>query len=194
MTPGGRHRIKGAGRILLDLCACFFIPGYTLLFASGARWLDTNFSVLSLLGVGQYWGFVIWGVLLTGYFLVLMVRICHTLKCPRTVGSITVLACFALAGALLLPYAPRSLPGVAQAHLVLAFSACVLLMLALLLILLRCRYRGLLRLWLAIAVVSGVLFAVAGKVSSALEVWFVITTALLTRALWLRRAAEGDIL
>lgn len=186
--------MKRADRFLLDLCACFFIPAYTLLFAGGERWLDTNFSVLSLLGMGQYWGFVLWGLLLTGYFLVLMVRICRTLKRPRAVGSITVLACLALGGALLLPYAPQLLPGVAQAHIVLAFSASVLLMLALLLILLRCRYRGLLWLWLAIVVVSGVLFAAAGKVSSALEVWFVITTALLVRALWLRRAAAGDIL
>lgn len=194
MKPGGRHRIKGAGRTLLDLYACFLIPAYTLLFAGGERWLDTNFSVLSLMGVGQYWGFVLWGVLLTGYFLVLMVRICRTLKRPRAVGSITVLACLGLAGALLLPYAPQTLPGVAQAHVVLAFAASVLLMLALLLILLRCRYRGLLWCWLAIAVVSGALFAAAGKVSSALEVWFVITTALLTRKLWLRRVQAGDIL
>jgi len=71
-------------------------------------------------------------------------------------------------------------------------------MLALLLVLLRCRrqsvsYAGLIWVWLIIVLVSGALFAVAGKVSSALEVWFVITAALLVRSLWLRRAAERDI-
>lgn len=193
MKPGERHKIKGAGRVLLDLYACFLIPSYTLLFAGGEHWLDTNFSVLSLVGVGQFRGFVLWGLLVAGYHLVLMVLICRSLKRHRAVGTLTVLACLALGGALLLPYAPQFLPGVAQAHIVLAFSACVLLMLALLLVLLRCRYRDLLWGWLAVAVVSGLLFAAAGKVSSALEIWFVITTALLVRALWLRRAA-GDIL
>lgn len=194
MKPERRHRIKGVGRVLVDLYACFLIPSYTLLFAGGERWLDTNFSVLSLLGVGQFWGFVLWGMLVAGYYLVLMVLICRSLKRRRVVGTLTVLACLALGGALLLPYAPRFLPGVAQAHIVLAFSACVLLMLALLLVLLRCRYWDLLWSWLAVAVVCAILFAAAGKVSSALEIWFVITTALLVRALWLRRTAAGDIL
>lgn len=198
MTPGGRHRIKAAGRVLLDLYACFLIPAYTLLFAGGERWLDTNFSVLAVLGVGQFWGFVLWGVLLGAYFLVVLALICRTLERRTVVVTITVLACLALVGAMLLPYVPERFPVAADWHVVLAFSACVLLMLALLLILLRCRrgsvaYRGLVWSWLAIAVVSGALFVAAGKVSSALEVWFVITTALLVRALWLRRAAERDI-
>jgi len=137
-------------------------------------------------------------VVLTAYFLVVMILICRTLERHRTVAAIVVLACLALAGALLLPYAPEAFPTAAQLHVVLAFSACALLMLALLLVLLRCRrqsvsYAGLIWVWLIIVLVSGALFAVAGKVSSALEVWFVITAALLVRSLWLRRAAERDI-
>lgn len=193
MRPGGRHRIRVAGRVLLDLYACFLIPAYTLLFAGGEGWLNTNFSVRSVQGAGQYRGFVLWGVLVAGYVLVMMVRICRTLKRPAAVGTLTVLAALALGGALLLPYVPELLPGVAQAHVALACGACVLLMLALLLVLLRCRYRRLLWGWLTVAVVSGLLFGSAGKVSSALEIWFVITTTLLVRALWLRRAAAGDI-
>lgn len=199
MTPAGRHRIRRAGRVLLDLYACFLIPAYTLLFAGGERWLDTNFSVLAALGVGQFRGFVLWGMLLTAYFLALMILICRTLKRRRVILTITVLACLMLAGALLLPYVPESFPKAAKAHVMLAFSACVLLMLALLLILLRCRrvhasYRSLIWGWIAIAAVSGVLLVAAGKVTSALEVWFVITTALLVRSLWLRRTAAGDII
>lgn len=198
MTPGGRHRIKGVGRGLLDLYACFLIPAYTLLFAGGERWLDTNFSVLAVLGVGQFWGFVLWGVLLASYFLVMLILICRTLERRRVVVTIAMLACLAMGGAMLLPYAPERFPVAAEWHIVLAFSACVLLMLALLLILLRCRresaaWRALIWSWIAIAVFSGGLFVVAGKVSSALEVWFVITTTLLVRALWLRRTTQRDI-
>lgn len=198
MTTGGRHRIKAVGRVLLDLYACFLIPAYTLLFAGGERWLDTNFSVLAVLGVGQFWGFVLWGVLLAAYFLVMLILICRTLERRRVVVAIAVLACLALGGAMLLPYIPERFPAAAEWHVVLAFSACVMLMLALLLILLRCRResaacRELIWSWLAIAVFSGGLLVAAGKVSSALEVWFVITTTLLVRALWLRRAAERDI-
>jgi len=198
VRPGSRHIIKVAGQVLLDLYACFLIPAYTLLFAGGERWFGTNFSVLALLGVGQFWGFVVWGVVLTTYFLVVMILICRTLERYRTIAAITVLACLSLAGTLLLPYAPEIFPAAAQLHVMLAFSSCVLLMLALLLVLLRCRgqsasCRRLLWAWGIIALVSGVLLAAVGKVSIALEVWFVITTALLARSLLLRRVANRDI-
>lgn len=198
MTPGGRHRIKRAGRVLLDLYACFLIPAYTLLFAGGEHWLDTNFSVLALLGTGQFWGFVLWGTLLAAYFLVMLTLICRTLEKCVGVVCVAALACLCLAGSMLLPYLPEHFPKAAQAHIMLAFSACVLLMLALLLVLVRCcrisrTYRGLLRGWAAIAAGSVALFGTAGMVSSALEIWFVITATLLVRSLWLRRTAERDI-
>lgn len=198
MTPGKRHRIERAGRVLLDLYACFLIPAYTLLFAGGKHWLDTNFSVLALLGTGQFWGFVLWGTLLAAYFLVMLTLICRTLEGCTWVVCAGTLACLCLAGAMLLPYLPEHFPKAAQAHILLAFSACVLLMLALLMILIRCcrisrKYRELIWVWAAIAAGSGILLGTVGMVSSALEIWFVITTALLIRSLWLRRTAERDI-
>ena len=73
----------------------------------------------------------------------------------------------------------------------LMIGACALLMLALLLVLLSLyrdspeNYRLLLVRWGLIVGGSGLLFLLAGMVSSALEVFFTITAALLTRRIWL---------
>ena len=103
----------------------------------------------------------------------------------------TLLACLALGYALAIPYLPDDFPGFASLHVVLAAGACVLLMLALLLVLLSLyrdspeNYRLLLVRWGLIVGGSGLLFLLAGMVSSALEVFFTITAALLTRRIWL---------
>ena len=49
------------------------------------------------------------------------------------------------------------------------------------------RYARLLLAWVGIAAGSGVLFAAAEMVSSALEVFFTIAAAQLARSLWIRR-------
>ena len=76
---------------------------------------------------------------------------------------------------------------------VLAALACVLLMLALLVALLALyrrqpdRYVPLLRAWFIIVGICGVLFLIPQMVSSALEVFFTISAALLVRKAWLYR-------
>ena len=75
--------------------------------------------------------------------------------------------------------------------MVLAAGACALLMMALLTAILAVRRRDreksgpLLRWWLLIVAGSGALFAIPMMVSTALEVFFTITSALLARGLWL---------
>lgn len=178
----------------LDLFACFLIPAYTLLFAGSVEWFGTNFSVIAVTGEDHYWGFVYWGALAGGYFAVMLTKL--ALSLPRlwqrsAVCLLTLLACLALGYALAIPYLPEDFPGFASLHVVLAAGACVLLMLALLLTLLSLyrrdpeRYRPLLVRWGLIAGGSGLLFLLAGMVSSALEVFFTVTAALLTRRLWL---------
>ena len=183
----------------LDLFACFLIPAYTLLFAGSVEWFGTNFSVIAVTGEDHYWGFVYWGVLAGGYFAVMLTKLALIL--PRlwqriAVCLLTLLACLALGYALAIPYLPDDFPGFASLHVVLAAGACVLLMLALLLVLLLLyrrgpeRYRPLLVRWGLIAGGSGLLFVLTGMVSSALEVFFTITAALLTRRLWLTAEEE----
>lgn len=164
MRPARFHRRRS---FWLDLFACFLIPAYTLLFAGSVEWFGTNFSVIAVTGEDHYWGFVYWGVLAGGYFAVMLTKLALIL--PRlwqrvVVCLLTLLACLALGYALAIPYLPDDFPGFASLHVVLAAGACVLLMLALLLVL---------------------LFLLAGMVSSALEVFFTLTAALLTRRIWL---------
>lgn len=196
MRPARVHRRRS---FWLDLFACFLIPAYTLLFAGSVEWFGTNFSVIAVTGEDHYWGFVYWGVLAGGYFAVMLTKLALIL--PRlwqriAVCLLTLLACLALGYALAIPYLPDDFPGFASLHVVLAAGACVLLMLALLLVLLLLyrrgpeRYRPLLVRWGLIAGGSGLLFLLAGMVSSALEVFFTITAALLTRWLWLTAEEE----
>lgn len=187
---------RGWGRVLVDLFACFLIPAYTLLFAGSVAWFSTNFSVIAVTGEDHYRGFFLWGVLAAGYFLAVLLSVARTL--PRrgrrwAVAGLALLGCLSLGLALLVPYLPDYFPKFAQLHILLAFSACALVMLALLLILLDChrrdraRYAPLLRAWWLIVLGSGAIFALAGMVSSALEVLFTISAALLARKLWLYR-------
>lgn len=165
-----------------------------MLFAGSVEWLGTNFSVIAVTGKDHYWGFVYWGALAGGYFAVMLTKLALIL--PRlwqrsAVCLLALLACLALGYALAIPYLPDDFPGFASLHVVLAAGACVLLMLALLLVLLSLyrdspeNYRLLLVRWGLIVGGSGLLFLLAGMVSSALEVFFTITAALLTRRIWL---------
>lgn len=191
MRPARARRRRG---FWLDLFACFLIPAYTMLFAGSVEWLGTNFSVIAVTGKDHYWGFVYWGALAGGYFAVMLTKLALIL--PRlwqrsAVCLLALLACLALGYALAIPYLPDDFPGFASLHVVLDAGACVLLMLALLLVLLSLyrdspeNYRLLLVRWGLIVGGSGLLFLLAGMVSSALEVFFTITAALLTRRIWL---------
>lgn len=193
MSPQKPHSRTTA---FLDFYACFLLPAYTLLFAGSVEWFSTNFSVRAVLGEDYYRGFVLWGLLAGAYFMVLLTRLAATF--PGMVfrlgmSALTLAACACLIYAILIPYLPDQFPSYAQLHVALAFTSCVLMMLALLLILLRCRredrtgYRHLFRAWWGIVLSCGVLFALAGIISSALEVFFTLAAAQLTRLLWLRR-------
>ena len=191
MRPARARRRRG---FWLDLFACFLIPAYTLLFAGSVEWLGTNFSVIAVTGKDHYWGFVYWGALAGGYFAVMLTKLALILPrlWQRSAGCLlALLACLALGYALAIPYLPDDFPGFASLHVVLAAGACVLLMLALLLVLLSLyrdspeNYRLLLVRWGLIVGGSGLLFLLAGMVSSALVVFFTITAALLTRRIWL---------
>lgn len=199
MRPARARRRRG---FWLDLFACFLIPAYTMLFAGSVEWLGTNFSVIAVTGKDHYWGFVYWGALAGGYFAVMLTKLALIL--PRlwqrsAVCLLALLACLALGYALAIPYLPDDFPGFASLHVVLAAGACVLLMLALLLVLLSLyrdspeNYRLLLVRWGLIVGGSGLLFLLAGMVSSALEVFFTITAALLTRRIWLTVGERQEI-
>ena len=186
------------GHFWLDFVACFLIPAYTLLFAGSVQWFGTNFSVIAVTGPDHYRGFVYWGLLAGGYFFVVLNKLAFVLSglwarvCVRLLAAGAALS---LAYALAIPYLPQYFPKYAALHVILAAGASVLLMLALLLIILLLRRRDParwtmpMRSWWLIAAGCAVLFLIPRMVSTAVEVFFTISAALLARRLWL--LAEG---
>jgi len=125
-----------------------------------------------------------------GYFYVLLVRLALRVPCAplrRGVFLLTLAACVSLCYAVFIPYLPDMIPRWAVLHVVLAAGSCVLLLAAMLLLLLYWREWSLLRVWMAMNGGYGVLFLWGGMVTSALEVFFVISAALLLRSLWIKR-------
>lgn len=185
---------KRYGRFWLDFVACFLIPAYTLLFAGSVQWFGTNFSVTAVTGPDHYRGFICWGILAGSYFFVMLNKMAFVLHARWTRVLIRLLAfsaVFSLAYALAIPYLPQYFPRYAALHVVLAAGACVLLMLALLVILLTLkkadpeRWNRPLRNWSLIVAGCAILFLIPMMVSTALEVFFTISAALLIRRVWL---------
>ena len=187
-----RRRRHIRGHTLADLFACFLLPAYTLLFAGGREWLSTNFSVRAVLGEDYYRGFLLWGLLAGGYFFVMTTRLALTLGGVWSrlfVHILTLTACLSLAYSVAIPYLPKYLPRWASLHVALASGACVLFMASLLVLLVSWRKRADCRPfwlgWWGIVAGSGLLFALGGMVTTALEVFFTISAALFVRKLWL---------
>lgn len=185
---------KKSTHFWLDFLACFLIPAYTLLFAGSVQWFGTNFSVIAVTGPDHYRGFVYWGILAGSFFFVMLSRLAFVLprRWERTaVRLLTVCAVLSLAYAVAIPYLPAYFPKYAALHVLLAAGACVLLMLALLIVLLAlrrtdpARWRRPLRGWGLIVAGSALLFLIPRMVSTALEVFFTISAALLVRRAWL---------
>lgn len=143
-----------------------------------------------MLGLGQFRGFVGWAVLAGAYFFVMMTRLILTFEARWLrwlLHGLVLTACVSLGYSVLIPYLPEDIPGWARLHVALASGASVLLMTALLVVLLWLRYWPLLWVWVGVTAVCGLLFVTAGMVTTALEVFFTISAALLTRSIWLRR-------
>ena len=185
---------KKRSHFWLDFFACFLIPAYTLLFAGSTTWFGTNFSVIAVTGEDHYRGFVYWGILSGSYFFVMLSRLAFTLPARWQRGLTRLLAVCAglsLAYAVAIPYLPAYFPKYAALHVLLAAGACVLLMVDLQFIILVSRRRdparwaGALRFCWLMVFGCAVLFLLPRMVTTALEVFFTISAALLARRVWL---------
>ena len=182
------------GRFWLDFFAFFLIPAYTLLFAGSMQWFGTNFSVIAVTGPDHYRGFLYWGILAGGYFFVILSKLACVVPARwerALVRLLAVCAVLSLAYALAIPYLPQYFPRYAALHVLLAAGACVLLMIAFQFIILvfrrqdGARWSGPLRLCWFMVAGCAVLFLIPRMVSTALEVFFTISAALLARWMWL---------
>lgn len=182
---------------LLDLFACFLIPLYTLLFTHDTRWFTTNFSVIAA-ARDQRHGFSLWGMLVGVYLLCVLLPVMAALPRPLWPRLCLLGGFLLLLSAVVLPsYTPDELPKIADLHVICAFTASCLLVLSLFLLLLqkarqdRQRYWDCMK-WLGVTVLlSLVLFAMVGIISSALEIFFVLSTTLLARRLWYLERGGG---
>ena len=181
---------------LLDLFACFLIPLYTLLFTHDTRWFTTNFSVIAA-ARDQRHGFFLGGMLVGVDLLCVLLPVMAALPRPLWPRLCLLGGFLLLLSAVVLPYTPDELPKIADLHVICAFTASCLLVLSLFLLLLqkarqdRQRYWDCMK-WLGVTVLlSLVLFAMVGIISSALEIFFVLSTTLLARRLWYLERGGG---
>lgn len=179
--------------MLPALTAYVLIPLYTILFANGSRWLDTNFSVLGSLP-GREEAFVLWGLIVGIFFFWCLRQIIRRMPRRPRFCFLAPLALLLLVFAVTTPYLPERLPLKSFLHILFAFLAAVCLGGILLSIVLtlyhgdRQGYRRYLFFLLGSFAVCIWLFFLAGIVSSAMEIFFTISMDLLAYRLYRKLA------
>ncbi len=165
------------------------IPAYTIIFAGRSGWFTSNLSVIGSWPERQA-GFFFLGLLVGIYYLVILRRLLSFLPRHRPETILLHSAFALLVLAVSTPYLPETVPIQAFLHVVSAFSASVLLIL--------CLWRAFWRLSClseealeflrpyraSMAVIVGVcaaLLFIAGIISTAMEIYFLITTTVLVQ-------------
>ena len=184
--------------LVLDLAAYVVIPFITILFVRGSNWFTTNFSVLGNRPQRQN-DFAFWGLLVGVYFFTILEIIAGYLeKRPKGIWFVP-LALVLLACAITTPYLPDVFPLKSFLHVVFAFFSAVCLA-AFLGLLVWKLFRtepvqfGLYQAGLILIFMgSGLLLALAGIISSALEIFFTISMSVFCRRLERKLGRLGGI-
>ena len=173
---------------IFDLTAYLFIPASTILFAKGNNWFTTNFSVLGS-SLDRKNAFTLWGLLVGVYFFCILHHISRKIIPALKGTSLISISLLLLVCAITTPYLPAVFPFSSFFHVLFAFLAAVCLAVFLILLLWQLCHifpkqfahypAGL----FLILLFSGFLLAAAGIVSSALEIFFTISTAVFCRKL-----------
>lgn len=180
--------------MLLSCLAYAVIPVYTLLFVKGTNWLTSNLSVIGSWPTRRT-AFFFLGLLIGLYYYMVLKRLLRYLPRRGLETCILRLGLVLLLLAVVTPYLPDSVPFQAFLHVIFAFSASILLVLCLYLILWRLSALSsgagrLLRPYrvsmVIITIVSACLLVMAGIISSALEIFFIIATTILVQRLYVR--------
>ena len=184
----------------LRLTAYLIIPVYTLLFVRDTDWMRENLSVIGS-WPGRQSAFFGLGVVVGLYFHQVLGRLARLLP-GKGERRLLHLALWLLLAAVSTPYLPERVPFQAFLHVAFAFSASLILLFCLFQLVWKLPSLGdRERLWkmmepyrrglLAISGVSGILFAEAGIISTALEVFYLISTAVFVQRLYERITAAG---
>lgn len=182
--------------MLLNLTAYFIIPVYTILFAWGTDLFRLNFSVLGSLANRKN-AFLLWGIIVGIYFYHVLKRIIKGSPFKRLESVISTCSLLLLAFAVTTPYLPEIRPFQSFLHVIFAFTASVLLLGCLYLVVWKLSrmdkktYGIYLILLNLITVISAMLLLLAGIVSSALEIFFTVSCTLLLIRLYRRITLNG---
>ena len=177
--------------LLISITAYFIIPIYTLLFAWKTDWFTMNFSVLGNLSSRKNL-FLLWGIIVGVYFYYVLKRIIKGLPRNKKEKAVSGTALFFLSLAVLTPYLPDAHPFPAVLHVIFSFMASIFLIICLYMVIwkLYCMnqaaYRNFLICLNVITALSYLLFSLAGIVSTALEVFFVLSSTFLLQKLYLK--------
>ncbi|MFR3728170.1 hypothetical protein [Lacrimispora sp.] len=175
--------------LLITITAYVIIPLYTILFAWGTDWFSLNFSVLGNISSRKNL-FLIWGIIVGTYFYYVLKQIISRLPRNEKEKAISNSALLFLALGVLTPYLPNSQPFRSVLHVVLSFMASVSLLICLSMIIwkLYCMNHIAYRLYLlglaGITVLSSLLLILTGIVSTALEIFFILSCAMLLQKLY----------
>lgn len=173
---------------MLNLLAYVLIPIYTILFVWNTNWFTLNLSVLSS-WANRKSAFLIWGIIVGCFFYFALKKIIIILPERKKETILLNTACILLALGVTTPYLPAELPFQSFLHVAFAFSASIFLLLCLYMITLRLYkknrsyYESSLVSIIAITAFSALLLFAAGIVSSALELFFTISSCIYVRRL-----------
>ena len=166
------------------------IPTYTIWFVQDSNWFTTNFSVIGN-KIGREEEFILWGLIVGIYFFWSLRQIVTRMIISPGHTWLIPLALILLSCAVTTPYLPEKLPLKSHLHLLFAFLAAICLLVCLgrilwvLYLTNQEKYRPYLIGLTGIIFLSLLLFLIAGIISSALEIFFTITLALMVRRLYL---------
>lgn len=175
--------------LLITITAYIIIPIYTLLFAWGTDWFTTNFSVLGNL-YGRKNIFLLWGIIVGTYFYCVLKRVICNLPRNEKEKAFSIAALFFLTFGVLTPYLPDAQPFQSVLHVVLSFMASFSLLICLYMVIwkLYCmnqaEYRPYLICMMGITMISAVLLLISGIVSTALEIFFILSCSALLQKLY----------
>ena len=175
--------------LLITITAYIIIPIYTLLFAWGTDWFTTNFSVLGNL-YGRKNIFLLWGIIVGTYFYCVLKRVILNLPRNEKEKAFSIAALFFLTFGVLTPYLPDDQPLQSVLHVVLSFMASFSLLICLYMVIwkLYCmnqaEYQPYLICMMGITMISAVLLIISGIVSTALEIFFILSCSALLQKLY----------
>jgi hypothetical protein len=179
----------GGIAMFLDVICYCIIPISTIWFSYHSNWFTSNFSVISQLPNRQIF-FLLWAALINFCFYFLIKRILNVVPNHRQEKNLLIVIMIFLFLTTQLPYQPLTLPFQSLLHVCFAWITAALFTFCLYRIIFKLYYRkkDLYRSYaIALTVITCIcilLFFMTGIVSSALEIFFVLSCTFLLKSLY----------